>query len=140
MIRGLAIFVLPLVLLSAACSRNQQSDPVSEAESKALQTISASSVVMDSRALRISLLRNGAILINGKPLDDAAIDTQLDGSSATVFLYQEDHKPLTADTQARFDGVLGRLMKHGKAISVSSKPDFSDYVDANGVSRPRPTQ
>ena len=34
--------------------------------------------------------------------------------------------------------VVRLVVKHGLPISISSQPDFSDYVDSDGVSHPRP--
>jgi hypothetical protein len=33
--------------------------------------------------------------------------------------------------------VLRLVLDHGLPISLSSKPDFSDYIDPSGVSHPR---
>jgi hypothetical protein len=34
--------------------------------------------------------------------------------------------------------VIDFVKKYGLPISLSSKSDFSDYIDANGKSHPRP--
>ncbi len=34
--------------------------------------------------------------------------------------------------------VIQMIIKHQLPVSMSSRPDFSDYVDSKGVSRPRP--
>jgi hypothetical protein len=34
--------------------------------------------------------------------------------------------------------VIQLIIKHRLPVSMSTKPDFSDYVDDKGVSRPRP--
>ena len=34
--------------------------------------------------------------------------------------------------------VIQLIIKHQLPVSMSTKPDFSDYVDDKGVSRPRP--
>jgi hypothetical protein len=89
--------------------------------------------------LKISVLASGAILLDGKPADIEQIDSALHAAkqangNAQVWYYRE-----TAAGKAppQSMAVVQRVVAHKLAISLSSKPDFSDWVDAKGVSRPR---
>lgn len=90
--------------------------------------------------LKISVLASGAVLLDGSPI---ALD-QLAGklaaakqSNGIVWYYREaaaEHPPPQATS------VLGLIVKHKLPVSLSSRPDFSDYVDSKGVSHPRTGQ
>jgi hypothetical protein len=93
--------------------------------------------------LKISVLASGAILIDGKPADLEQIEAALQSvkqsakpsdGNPQVWYYREaaGHQ---APPQAM--AVVQRIVAHKLAISLSSKPDFSDWVDAKGVSHPR---
>jgi hypothetical protein len=89
--------------------------------------------------LKISVLASGAILLDGRPADLEQIDAALRAakqanSNAQVWYYREAGAG-SPPTQAKV--VIQRIVQYKLAISLSSKPDFSDWVDAKGVSRPR---
>jgi hypothetical protein len=79
------------------------------------------------------VLANGTLLVDGKAatLDD--LDTAL-AETKEVWYYRESPRgepPLIA-TQ-----VIQRVVARKLPVTLSSKPDFSDWVDAKGVSHPR---
>ncbi len=90
--------------------------------------------------LKLSALASGEILLDGKPIQLDALDQALqaaDKESTGVWYYreaagQEPHPSVKAAIQL--------VIKHKLRISLSSKSDFSDYVDAKGVSHPRAAQ
>ena len=90
--------------------------------------------------LKLSALASGEILLDGKPIQLDALDQALeaaDKESTGVWYYreaagQEPHPSVKAAIQL--------VIKHKLRISLSSKPDFSDYVDSKGVSHPRAAQ
>jgi hypothetical protein len=89
--------------------------------------------------LKISVLASGAILLDGQPADLDQVDAALQAvkrsnGNAQVWYYREAAGP-QPPPQAM--AVIQRIMQYKLAISLSSKPDFSDWVDAKGVSRPR---
>ncbi|MCU1236933.1 MAG: hypothetical protein JWP63_4900 [Candidatus Solibacter sp.] len=89
--------------------------------------------------LKISVLATGAILLNGKPADVEQLDSALSAArqvnpASQIWYYREagaGPPPPQAKT------VVQRIVQYKLPISLSSKPDFSDWVDAKGVSRPR---
>jgi hypothetical protein len=89
--------------------------------------------------LKISVLASGSILLDGKPADFDQLDAALYAAkqangNAQVWYYRETAGG-TPPPQAM--AVVQRIVHHKLAISLSSKSDFSDWVDAKGVSRPR---
>jgi hypothetical protein len=89
--------------------------------------------------LKISVLANGAMLLDGKPADLDQIDAALQAAKQTnansqVWYYRETG---SAQPPPQAMAVIQRIVNYKLKISLSSKPDFSDWVDAKGVSRPR---
>ena len=89
--------------------------------------------------LKISVLANGAILLDGKPADLDQIDAALHvakqiNANAQVWYYREAGG---AQPPPQAMAVVQRIVHYKLAISLSSKADFSDWVDAKGVSHPR---
>ncbi len=88
--------------------------------------------------LKISVLASGAVLLDGKPADFDQIEAALQAakqanSNAQVWYYRETGGQPPAQALA----VIQRIVHYKLKISLSSKSDFSDWVDAKGVSRPR---
>ena len=89
--------------------------------------------------LKISVLASGAILLDGKAVDFDQIDAALQSAkqrngNAQIWYYRESGG---AQPPPQALAVVQRIVQYKLAISLSSKPDFSDWVDAKGVSRPR---
>ena len=90
--------------------------------------------------LKISVLASGEVLLDGKPVGMEALDIELQtakGQNGAVW-YHRESSGKEAPPQAK--AVIDLVIKHRLPISLSSKPDFSDYVDAKGVSHPRAAQ
>jgi hypothetical protein len=51
-------------------------------------------------------------------------------------MYYRENARSEAGSEAM--SVIDLVVKYGLPISLSSKSDFSDYIDANGQSQPRP--
>jgi hypothetical protein len=87
--------------------------------------------------LKISVLASGAILLDGQPAGleqlDAALE-RLKQDRGQVWYYRE--QSAGAPPPAGL-AVIQRVVQHKIPVSLSSKPDFSDWVDGQGVSRPR---
>jgi len=87
--------------------------------------------------LKISVLSSGAILADGKSTDLLQLEQVLRAateSKSVVWYYREaavGEPPPTARA------ILDLIIQNKLPISLSSKPDFSDWVDAKGVSHPR---
>src|SRR5690242_19254002 len=88
--------------------------------------------------LKISVLSSGDILVDGCPAGleqvEAALEQVKTHQNPQVWYYRE-----TAGAQPPPEAmaVVQCIVKHKLPISLSSKPDFSDWVDAKGISRPR---
>jgi hypothetical protein len=90
--------------------------------------------------LKISVLANGAILLDGQPADLEQLDAALQRvkqNHGRVWYYRE-----SAGAQPPPAGlaVIQRVVRHKLPISLSSKLDFSDWVDGKGVSHARATE
>jgi hypothetical protein len=87
--------------------------------------------------LKISVLATGAILLDGQAAELEQLDAALERvkqSHGQVWYYRE-----SAGAQQPPAGlaVIQRVVQHKLPISLSSKLDFSDWVDGQGVSHPR---
>jgi hypothetical protein len=88
-----------------------------------------------SNPTKVSVLANGTVLVDGVPATLEELDTALAGAKH-VWYYREaargEPPPIARD-------VIQRLIARKLPITLSSKPDFSDWVDAKGVSHQRGT-
>lgn len=87
--------------------------------------------------LKISVLSAGPVLLDGKPIELDRLEETLKAAkndNGVVYYYRE---AASADPFPQAMAVLKMVVNNKLAISLSSKPDFSDYVDAKGVSHPR---
>jgi hypothetical protein len=89
--------------------------------------------------LKISVLSSGAILLDGRPADldqiDAALRAAKQANSNAQIWYYREAGAGSPPPQAK--ALIQLIVQYKLAISLSSKADFSDWVDAKGVSRPR---
>ena len=90
--------------------------------------------------LKLSVLASGEVLLDGKPIEMSALDRTLqsaDKGTTAVWYYRE---AASKEAPPHAMAVIQLVVKHKLRISISSKPDFSDYVDAKGHSHPRVAQ
>jgi len=86
---------------------------------------------------RVSALPSGELLLNGKPSDIRSIGAELGKikeRNGEVWYYRESSQ---VEPHPNAMAVVELVVKHRLPISMSTKPDFSDYVDRDGRSRPR---
>jgi hypothetical protein len=86
--------------------------------------------------LKISVLASGAILANGQPVGLDRLDTmlrELKAGKGTVWYFREP----AANPEAAGMQVIKLVSGYRLPISISSRSDFSDYLDASGISHPR---
>jgi hypothetical protein len=100
--------------------------------------------------LKISALASDALLLNGEPTDLDRLDQALAAAKAAnaVVYYHRETPPAGASpkstevlnkaTEVLNMEVLKLVVKHQLPVTLSTRPDFSDYVDGNGVPHPRP--
>ena len=87
--------------------------------------------------LKVCVLADGTIQVEGRPATIDELDAALSRAkeaNGQVWYYRETAKG-EAPPQAK--QVIHRVAALKLPISLSSKPDFSDWVDAKGVSHPR---
>lgn len=87
--------------------------------------------------LKISILTTNSIFLNGKEVSPDELMSALSeakNKNGGVWYYRENpaEEPPPAASQ-----VIQMVTDNKLPISMSTKPDFSDYVDGNGNSKPR---
>jgi len=100
-------------------------------------TLATVSVGAEPPVARISALASGKTLLNGKPSDVSALEKEferLQKLKGVVWYYRENAQ---AEPRPEAMATIKLVIKYKLPISMSSRPDFSDYMDANGISRPR---
>jgi hypothetical protein len=88
-----------------------------------------------SMILKIAVLASGAVLADSQPVELDKLEEMLQAVKAangSVWYYREP----AASTEYGMR-VVQLVVKHKVAISISSKADYSDYLDSKGVSHPR---
>jgi len=111
----LLVFLGALVLMSASCSKLLEPD----------------------RVARISVLGSGEILLNGKPIDLTQLEQNLQTFKTegwSVWYYRDNP---AGEPPPNAMAVLDVVMRNNLPISMSSQPDFSDYIDENGWAQKR---
>lgn len=86
---------------------------------------------------RVSALANGRLLLNGQPASLVVIDAEfkkLQTGKGVVWYYRENARE---EPRPEALSVVELVVKYSLPISMSSKSDFSDYIDANGQPQPR---
>jgi hypothetical protein len=86
---------------------------------------------------RISVLSSGAVLLDGEPSDLDRVDAalrQLKVAGGTAWYYREN---AASEPPPAALLVMDLLVKNQVPVSMSTKPDFSDYVDENGWAHAR---
>jgi hypothetical protein len=87
--------------------------------------------------LRLSVLASGKVLLEGKESNIPEIRKALEKTKASggvVWYYRENGKD---EPPSQAMELIEVIVENKLPISMSSKPDFSDYIDENGQSRPR---
>ena len=98
---------------------------------------------MSQDAVRVSVLASGGILVDGvmATLDEVEAAFQAAKARGAMVLYYREPGREAAGAAAGFpveaQSVLKLVAANRLAISLSSKADFSDWVDQKGVSHPR---
>jgi hypothetical protein len=83
--------------------------------------------------LKISVLSSGIVFLDGAPIEMADLARALKGARRTntvVWYYRESP---AAEPPPQAKDVITLITKNRLAISFSTKPDFSNYVNAKGV-------
>ena len=86
---------------------------------------------------RVSVLSSGKLLLNGAPTELPTIEAEfqrIKKSQGAVWYYREN--PQT-EPPPQAKAIIRLVIEYGLPVSMSSKPDFTDYIDENGRSKPR---
>lgn len=87
--------------------------------------------------VEIQVLASGEVQITGVPKSLPEVDKALASlvrEGGEVWYYREN---AAGDPHPNAVAVIELIVKHQLPISMSTKPDFSDYVDEGGASHPR---
>jgi len=87
--------------------------------------------------VKISVLESGQLLVDGQPSDMERLKTALKrakDANGAVWYYRENGQQ---EAPPRAIQVIQLVIDSGVPVSMSSKPDFSDYIDGQGLSHPR---
>ena len=89
------------------------------------------------RNIRISVLSTGTVLLNGHDSTVAEVRRSVENAeprSNTIWYYRESGE---GEPPQQAIEVFKIIVENKLPVSLSTKPDFSDYVDEKGQSRPR---
>ena len=87
--------------------------------------------------VKVSVLASGAILLDGSAATLGELEAAFQAAKergAAVLYYRE---AAGSEPPAEVQTVLKMIVAQRLPVSMSSKPDFSDWVDQQGVSHPR---
>ena len=90
------------------------------------------------RVARIAVFSSGAVQLDGRPTTLPALDQELRKLKADKGVVWYHRENPASEPPPQGAEVIQLIIKHQLPVSMSTKPDFSDYVDGQGVSRPRP--
>lgn len=121
------LITLSIVTLMLGCNHAEESEknPPAADESSAVAT------------MKISVFKDGRIKIDGEELSlEEAVDQILaaSGSETQVFYYRESGQEEPHPNAMK---IIAAVVEAKLPISLSTKPDFSTYVDEQGMERPR---
>ena len=88
----------------------------------------------ENTIIKISALASGKLLLNGQDSSLPTIETELKNTKGVVWYFRENPQ---SEPPPEAMAVIELVVKYKLPISMSSKPDFSDYIDENGNSKPR---
>jgi len=100
-------------------------------------------VLQCPNTLRVAVMKDGVILLDGTKGSKEALERRLralDKTNGAVWYYREDAEASpTGKQDASVRIVLDLVARHGRPMSFSSKPDFSDVIDGDGKLMARTT-
>ncbi len=86
---------------------------------------------------RVAVFASGAVQLDGRPTTLPALDAELGKLKADKGVVWYHRENPASEPPPQGTAVIQLIIKHQLPVSMSTKPDFSDYVDEKGVSRPR---
>jgi hypothetical protein len=96
-----------------------------------------------ANTMRVAVMKDGSILLDGTKGSKEALERRLralDKTNGAVWYYREDAEASpTGKQDMSVKIVLDLVARHGRPMSFSSKPDFSDVIDGDGKLMARTT-
>jgi len=89
------------------------------------------------RIARVAVFSSGAVHLDGRPTTVLALDEELRKLKADNGVVWYHRQNPASEPPPQGMAVIQLIIKHQLPVSMSTRPDFSDYVDEKGVSRPR---
>lgn len=126
------LIFIPVFVSIAIFGCDRKHDPRSAANSDT-QSVRGQCV----RHIEVQVSSAGDIRVDGTPMSIDQVDApiaKIANESGSVWYYRQ---AATGEPHTNVMRVLELVMKYRVPISMSSKPDFSDYIDEKGVSQPR---
>jgi hypothetical protein len=99
--------------------------------------LTAAGEAADAPITRVSVLSSGKILVNGRPATSADVTRALVKAKAYrggVWFFRET---TGAQPPPEAVEVFRLIVEHKVPVSLSTKPDFSDFVDDQGIAHRR---
>ena len=96
-----------------------------------------SSFAQAQKVIHLSALADGRLLLDGKAITLPELDRafkKLKEENGVVLYYRENGQQ---EPTPQAMSAIKLLIEHALPVSLSSKADFSDHVDASGKSNPR---
>ncbi len=90
------------------------------------------------RVAKVAVFSSGAVQLDGRPTTLPALDEELKKLKTDNGVVWYHRQNPASEPPPQGTAVIQMIIKHKLPVSMSAKPDFSDYVDEKGVSRPRP--
>ena len=87
--------------------------------------------------LKVSVLASGAVLLDGQPVSLEELQAQLENAKPERPVVWYFREAAGGEPPAEAMQVMKMVVDNRLPISLSSKPDFSDYVDMKGRAHPR---
>jgi len=87
--------------------------------------------------LKVAIKTDGTVLVDGVACDLRKLDLKLGMLAANkgeVWFYREN---MRSEPHPVVNAVMDLITKNAVGFSVSTRPDFGDYIDAEGVVHPR---
>ena len=102
-----------------------------------LVLVNAKAMAQTPPIARVSALADGRLLLNGEPVTLSVLSAalkKLKMVNGVVWYYRENGQ---GEPTPQAMSAIKLIVEHSLPVSMSSKADFSDYIDQTGNSKPR---
>jgi hypothetical protein len=89
------------------------------------------------RVLKLTALSNGVLVADGSLTTLKDLDrllAKLKEEQGVVWYYRESAEK---DPPPQAEEAIRLIIRHELPVSMSSRPDYADYIDQDGTSKPR---